>query len=1041
MKNIILFLAVFLISCHVMAQQTTVIGTVTDGGDGSPLIGANVLVKGTAVGTITDLDGNYKINLSAGENVLIISCIGYKTQEITLRAGQRTLDVVMKEDSELLDEVVVVGYGVQKKKLVTGATIQVNGDNIQKLSTTSTLGALQSQTPGVNITQSSGQPGENFKVVVRGMGTIGNSSPLYVIDGVPGGDINALNPSDVESIDVLKDAASAAIYGARAANGVILVTTKQGKAGKMQLSYDGFYGIQNVYKILPMLTAKEYMAITNEGRFNSGNSLYDFSREVPVQAALIEQGAWNGTNWLEEIRNSNAPMQSHAFNLTGGTESSTSSVGFSYTDQEGTFGVPVQPFFQRYTARLNSDYVLLKGNGFNIIKIGENLNYMFKENHGIGIGNIYWNDIHNMIVANPLMPVYNADGNFYNNADKHADRWSSNYSDVGNQLAQMVYRRGQNASENHSLQANAYIEIQPIKGLTWKSSYGYKMNLWSYRSYTNKFELSDTDADDRQTFDKINQQQGYSRSWTLENTLNYNFRIEAHTFDALIGQSVEKWGYGSQIEATNINSIFPDDFSKAYLSNGTASDVAIPRGYPSDEGRLASFFGRVNYNYKETYMASLVMRADGSSNFARRHRWGYFPSFSAGWVMTNEYFMEGLRDNGLDFLKPRASWGQNGNSNISNFQYLATITFDDQNSYFFNGYNTRDTGAYADILPNPDVTWETSEQLDLGLDARVLNSRLGINFDWFQKNTKNWLVQAPILASYGTGAPYINGGDIRNTGLELGLNWNDDIGGLHYGITFNASWLKNEVTRIANSEGIIHGDPNVLIQGMGEMYRAEVGMPIGYFYGFKTAGIFQNQDQIDNTLVKKEGAVPGDVIFVNNNGDTVIDEKDRTMIGNPFPDVTTGLNINLSYKNFDFSVTASGNFGQQIAKGVDLITNTTAIFDRWHGEGTSNALPRLGSNKSDNWGDNYASDLFIENGDFVKIANVTLGYDFKKLYHQIPLSQVRLYVAAQNLYTFTKYSGMDPEIGYGYDRSWVQGIDLGFFPSPRTFLVGVNLKF
>jgi TonB-linked SusC/RagA family outer membrane protein len=1041
--KLLIIVALLLINGFLVMAQTNVKvkGVVTSEADGFPLTGVNVVQKGSTNGVVTDLDGNFELTVPVGVQ-LEFTYIGFLAQSVTVSAGKSVYNVALREDSQSLDEVVVMGYGVQKKKLVTGATVQVSGNDLQKMSTASALGALQSQTPGVNITQSSGQPGEKFKVTVRGLGTVGDASPLYVIDGVPGGDINNLNPSDIESIDVLKDAASAAIYGARAANGVILVTTKQGKPGKMQIQYDGYYGVQNVVKMLPLLNATEYMQITNEGRFNSGVNLYDFSQEVPVQYARVASGEWNGTNWLEAIRNKNAPTQNHAINLLGGSETSHSALGFSYATQEGIFGKPVEPYFERYTARLNSDHVLLKGQGFDIIKIGENLNYTFRESRGIGIGNIYWNDVHNMIVSNPLMPVYNDDGTFYVNANKHADKWGSIYGGEGNQVAQMVYRRGQNANESHALNANAYLEIQPIKGLIYRGSYGYRMNSSSYRSYTNKFELSDTDADDRQTFDRIQQNASNSRQWSLDNTVSYSFKIKDHAIDAVIGQSVEKWGYGSSISAETINSIFPDDFDKAYLSNGAINTSATPSGSPENQGRLASFFGRVNYNYKETYMASAVLRVDGSSNFARGHRWGKFPSFSAGWVMTNEPWMEELRDKGLDFLKPRVSWGQNGNANINNFQYLATIAVDIQNDYFFQNYTVRSKGAYPDILPNPDITWETSEQLDLGFDARILNSRLGINFDYFRKDTKNWLVQAPVLASYGTGAPYINGGDIRNTGLELMLNWNDRVGDLSYGITVNASYLKNRVTRIANSEGIIHGDASVLIQGMGEMFRAEVGKPIGYFYGLKTAGIFQNQEQIDATPVKKEGSVPGDVIFVDTNNDGQITEADRTMIGNPFPDVTGGFTISLGYKGFDFSVTGNGNFGQQIAKGNDIISNTTAIFDRWYGEGTSNLLPRLGNSKTDNWGNNYCPDFYIEDADFVKISNITLGYDFKKLFPKMPLSQARFYIAAQNMFTFTGYSGMDPEIGYGYEgKNWVQGIDLGFFPAPKTYLFGVNLKF
>ena len=463
-------------------------------------------------------------------------------------------------------------------------------------------------------------------------------------------------------------------------------------------------------------------------------------------------------------------------------------------------------------------------------------------------------------------------------------------------------------------------------------------------------------------------------------------------------------------------------------------------GSPWDQGALASFFGRVNYNYAEKYMLTVVMRADGSSNFARGNRWGIFPSVSAGWVMTNEDFMQPLVDKGLDFFKLRGSWGQNGNQNITAFQYLATIAFNNSNSYFFgNDKKTRYEGAYADILANPDVTWETSEQIDLGFDARFLNSRLGVAFDWYKKTTKDWLVQAPVLASYGTGAPYINGGDVVNKGIEVALNWNDNIGrDFTYGVNLNVSWNKNEVTRIANEEGIIHGPSNILVQGMGEMYRAQVGYPIGYFYGYKTAGVFQNQAQVDATAAKLDTAQPGDLIYVDTDKNGVINQDDQTMIGDPHPDVTAGFSLNMGYKGFDFTVTANGAFGQQIAKCGDFWNYTTDIFNRWHGEGTSNTIPRLGGSNQ-NW--YTSSDLFIEDGDYVKITNITLGYDFKKLFRNIPLQQAHLYVSVQNAFTFTGYSGMDPEIGYGADTSWVSGIDTGFYPSPRTFLFGVNLKF
>ncbi len=1025
-------------------QQITIKGKVVDS-NGYPLPGVNIVEKGTSNGAITDLDGNYTIFVNDQNAILSFSFIGYLTEEIEV-AGKTTIDVALLEDVTALEEVVVIGYGIQKKKLTTGATIQVDGEDLEKLNTVSTLGALQSQSPGVNIVQSSGMPGESFKVTIRGLGTVGESAPLYVIDGVAGGDITSLNPADIESVDVLKDAASAAIYGARAANGVILITTKQGESGKMKVTYSTYYGIQNPYKVAPLLNAKEYMTIMNEINFNEGLELYDWESFMPELYQKIESGEWNGTNWLKEIRNEDAPIQNHAFNVIGGNDVSKFSLGFSYTGQEGIYGAPVQPDYQRYTARINSDHVILKKGDLNIIKVGENINFNYKEKKGIGIGNIYWNDIHNMLIGCPLMPVYGDNGEYFDKEDKAAYGLDELSADMANPIANMVYSRGQNLSKTYGLNANAYLEIQPVKSVVFRSSFGYKVSANSYRQYTPEYELSQSVMN---TVDEVHQEMTSGYSWTLENTINYSITAGDHSITALVGQSLEKWGKGDTLKVTNGNSLF-SSFDYAWVDNtqGYTSGVSEFYGSPWGEGGLASFFGRVLYNYKETYMASFVMRADGSSNFPRGNRWGYFPSVSAGWVITNESFMDNTLG-WLDFLKVRGSWGQNGNASIDNFQYLATVAFDGASKYSFgNTKDSQSTGGYADILPNEDITWETSEQLDFGFDARFLGSRLGLAFDWYKKDTKDWLVRAPILASYGTGAPYINGGDVENKGVEFAISWNDRAGDFTYGVNLNVAHNENKVTRIANGEGIIHGETNVLSQGTDEMYRAEVGMPIGYFWGYKTAGVFQNQEQINNTDVfLQSDPEPGDLIFVDTNGDGSITEDDKCKIGNPHPDMTLGISLNLGYKGFDVSVTSAGAFGHQIAKSYRSFADTkiqnytTDIFERWHGEGTSNKLPRLSSGSNANWQE--ISDIYIEDADYLKIQNVTIGYDFKTLFPNMPLGQTRLYVSAQNLYTFTNYSGMDPEVGYGPEdnSNWASGIDLGFYPSPRVYMVGINVKF
>lgn len=1021
-------------------QQKTIKGKVM-GTDSYSVIGANVYEKGTTNGVITDIDGQFAINVSSGNATLVFSFIGYLTQEIVV-GNKANLDIILEEDTKQLEEVVVVGYGTQKKKLLTGATQHIKGDNIQKLNTINPLGALQSQTAGVNITQVSGMPGEDYKVSIRGLGTMGNSTPLFIIDGVIGGNINNLNPSDIESIDVLKDAASSAIYGSRAANGVILVTTKQGVTGKPTISYDGYFGIQNIYKKPGLLNAQDYIMLQNEGRTMDGNDPYDFAALIP-NYNKIQNGEWKGTNWFDEATNKNAPIQNHAFNIVGGTEQSKYSLGISYANQEGVLGKPVQPQFERYTVRINTEYKLLKVKDYDLLKVGENLTFTHRIKNGIGIGAWGANDIRNMLSADPLMPLYNKDGAYYSHEDKVADGWNWDPM-AANPIALMEYSRGNNLNKDYVARGNIYMELQPVKNLKFRSSFGVTFSSNSTRRYIPVYNLSTTAFT---TEDYVAQSMSSGLSWIWENTLSYIYNLkDDHVFDIMIGQSAEKSGMGESLSGSNYNSLF-SDFKYAYLVNTPTIHAAktYVSGSPWEMGRLASFFGRINYNYKETYLASLVLRADGSSNFSHGNRWGYFPSASAGWVLSNENFMEPTK-NWLDFLKVRASWGQNGNASISAFQYLSTISFSNVGYYFGSDKSQTHTGAYPDIMPNKDVTWETSEQLDFGFDTRFLNNRLGFSFDYYKKKTKDWLLQAPVLASYGTNAPYINGGDVENKGLEMTLNWNDNAGDFFYGANINLSHNKNKVTRIANEEGIIYGPQNVLFQSATEIYRAQKGYPLGYFYGYKTSGVFQNEQEISNyNGAKLEGTNPGDLIFVDTNKDGIIDEKDKCRIGDPNPDFNLGLALNFSYKGFDLSVNATGVFGNQIMKSYrGHVTTpqhnfTKDLMDRWHGEGTSNRLPRLSLSGHSNW--QYVSDIYVEDGNYLRLQNITFGYDFKRLFSKLPCQQARIYFTGQNIFTITGYSGMDPEIGYGDGKSWASGIDVGFYPVPRTFLFGINLKF
>lgn len=1045
-KNVVKFGATLLVfwiilSSNLLHSQSKIIkGTVKSGGES--LVGASVIEKGTNNGTATDLDGQFTLTVKSGAEV-IITYLGYES--ITVKTGNQTVfDIRLKELTNALNEVVAVGYGVQQKKLVTGATVQVKGEDIARLNTTSALGALQSQTPGVNITKMSGKPGDGFKVTIRGLGTVGNSNPLYIIDGVANGDINMLNPSDIESVDVLKDAASAAIYGARAANGVILITTKQGKKGKASIQYDGYLGWQNVAKTVDVLNAKQYLDVMGKAGYDRNYFLANIPSEI---LSSVDDGTFTGTNWLNEMTMDNAPLQSHALNITASSDVSKFSAGFSYLSQEPIIGLKnndPKSNYERYTGRMNSEHNLMQLKDFTLLQFGQTLTmaYVNRNGLGMGTGSIYWNDVRNALAAIPLLPVYNSDGN-YHEALSGLDYESTN------PIAEMDYLRSRVNSKNYSARGSLYLTLQPIKNLKFKTNFGFAFNGWSSREYIPVYKLNTVNFAD---LDKVSQGAGNGYQWSWENTATYDFKLAGeHKFTALFGTSIEKWGLGEDVSGSNKGAKF-NTFDFAYLSNVSTMDNAQLFGTPWSDGGIVSFFGRLNYDYKGKYMATAVLRGDGSSNFARGHRWGYFPSFSAGWNMAEENFFSTLKGQ-IDQLKLRASWGENGNCNIPNFRYLASVAFGNASNaaqyYFGTDKSSATIGSYPDLIPNKNLKWETSRQIDIGLDSRFFRSRLGFNFDWYDKKTVDWLVQPTPLGSWGTGGPYVNGGDVVNKGFEIGLSWDDNIGGFRYGIKGNIAHNKNKVLSIDNSYGYINGVSDILTPNTTYLYRAEVGYPIGYFRGYKTGGIFQNQAQIDNYL-NAEGnkimptAKPGDVIFLDLNENGTIDEGDKTMIGNPHPDITYGITLNLAYKGIDLSVTAYGVGGNQIAKSYRNWTNkifqnyTTDILGAWDGEGTSNRIPAL-NGSSINRG--YISDLYIEDADYFRISNITLGYDLKSAFKFIPFSQVRIYGTVQNAFTFTKYSGLDPEVGYNAGESWASGIDLGFYPSARTYMVGCNIKF
>ncbi len=1015
------FIALFLFSLQISAQHI-VSGKITDD-EGLDLFGASVLVKGTSTGTVSEVDGTYRLEALSGDNILIFSYTGFETQEIEIN-GRSEINVTLLSASELLDEIVVVGYGRQKKKLVTGATVNVSGDELQNRNNTNALQALQGQTAGVNITSSSGQPGSGFEVNIRGVGTIGNSNPLYIVDGFPTGDITYLNNADIESVDILKDAASAAIYGSRAANGVILITTKKGKEGKPSVTFDSYRGTQSITNKLELLNSREYATIMNEQAVNSG--------KLPIFSNAEISAMDDGTNWVDQILVDNALTQNYSLGFQGGSTKSVYAVSANYTQQEGIIGGKDFSNYDRYGFRINSEHKILD----RYLTIGENLAYTYINQVGVPDGGQYYNHIRGALNTLPFMPVYDDKGEFYNNA-------SGEYIDQGthaNPYANLVYNN-QKKGDSQQLIGNVYLESEPIKNITFRSSMAVTNGTGNSRSYTPAYELSIYSRVDTSS---VSQSFYKNFSWNWENTLNYANQFGKNQIDVLVGSSAQKWN-GSSVSATNANLIF-DDIRYAYIDNTTyAFGIRQDVGGSGYEDALLSYFGRVLYNYDEKYLFSATMRADGSAKFAEGNRWGYFPSVSAGWVITNEDFFADTAGP-LTFLKLRASWGQNGSNFVAGFQYLAPITLSNTNYTFGTSEGSLTPGAYPSRLSNEDIHWETSEQMDIGFDSEFFGGKLFLNADWYSKITKDWLIQAPILATAGADAPFINGGDVINTGVELVAGWKERSNKFKYSISGNVAYNKNEVRDIPTDDQTIHGETNELWNNAPEFYRASVGLPIGYFWGYETDGIFQNEAEINSyTGVEnariQPGALPGDLKIVDTNGDGVITSDDKVMIGDPNPDFVFGLAVTLEYGSFDFSVAANGVAGNQLVQSYRNVSDQFSnypqtILDRWHGEGSSNTLPRL-----TNDGKNYSefSDIYVFDGDFIRINNISLGYDFSSLLRFVDLEQFRVFLSAQNAFTFTKYTGMDPEIGYG--QTFARGVDVGYYPRPRVLLVGLNMKF
>ncbi len=1059
-------------------KKVRIEGVVTTATDGEPCLGATVFLKDTNTAVVTNIDGQYSIEVPATGSVLVFSYIGYVEQEIALSAGRTSLSVAMSEDITELDDVVVIGYGVTKKKLVTGANINAKGEDISKLNTTTAMEALQGVAPGLSITRDTGAPGSTTSVTIRGLGTVGYSTPLFIVDGVQMSSIDNINPTFIESIDVLKDAASAAIYGSRAANGVILVTTKKGTQNqKTQVSYNGYMGVQTLANKIDMLDAQEYMYIQDEMRINDGLSGVDWysvltnnswlnSQEpglgIEYGEAIMEnlENGWSGTDWLDEITD-DAAITSHSVTITGGGSASRYSIGLGYYSQDGLVGGEIADAgYDRITATFNSDYVLLKKNNRDIITFGENLSFTNSSSKGVATGGIYYNDVYNAMRTTPLMPAYWSGSVDESGIAPNLDGLNSAHV---NPVAALYYNRGRNTdNNNNNIVGNVYLSIKPIEGLELRSSYGMNASFNSTRSYTE----TNSGFGEKLTAvvtDQVSQGMTQYTSYTFSNTASYDKDFGKHSWGFLIGNELNETTKNLSLSAWANGSIFTD-LEHAYLYNVPSPESISDYGYSGVDwaasgSSVASFMSRVSYSYDDKYMGVVTMRADGSSNFAPGYQWGYFPSVSAGWNFTEESFMED--QDVLTWGKLRLSWGQNGNCVLQDstgsgvgFVYTSNVTTDSYGYYFGDFKETQTSASYPSNVPNTELTWETSEQLNIGVDLSFLDSRLGVTFDWYDKTTKDWLVVAPILGTYGADAPFINGGSIMNRGAELSLRWNDNVGDFSYGIGLSLSKNKNEVLELNSEAGFISSSTAQVFDTADAVSRVEVGMPIGYFYGYQTDGILQNQAEVD-AYVNSEGvayfddAQPGDVRFVDYNGDGVIDDNDKTMIGDPNADIQMGLQLNFRYKGAYMNLTATGKFGHQVFNTYfwgDTSSNnqwrnwSTEILDRWTGEGTSDYLPRLTSTSHRN--SSYISDLYVYDADFVRISNITVGYDFSYLIKSGWMKNLSVYVAVNNLYTFTEYAGLDPDVSYGgSDAPWASGIDLGLYATPRTTMIGVNLGF
>ena len=1066
MSRITLLLAILLFSPLGLLAQTMVVNGVVVDEMGEPVIGANAYVKGTTIGAITDIDGNFSLSGVPTGATIGFSFVGYISQEQPARSQ---MNVVLVEDKKLLEDVVVVGYGVQKKSVVTAAIAKVSSDDLLGKAPVRVDNALKGLAAGVNVTANSGQPGESSRVRVRGTGSYNASDPLYIVDGIPlEGGLDIVNPNDIESIEVLKDAASGAIYGARAANGVIIVTTKKGKQGKAQINYNASWGWQTAWKHREVTNATEYAVLQNEKYVNAGQDA-PYSDPYNLTDAMGNAIPLNGgTDWQSLVFNDNAPIVNHDVSVSGASDRMSYYVSLGYFSQEGIVGGNYgQSNYDRLTLRSNNNYTLIDAtkerNFLNKLDLSINLSYLRTHSTGIATNSEFGSVLGSALYMSPIltptvsgayadkMKATYADydlptdenGNPYTIAS-----YGGTYQEMNNPIAMMV---AQNPSKNwsHKFVPHFNITLGLWDNLKYSFSYSSDLSFWGYDGAVKSlYYLS---GNNKQEHTSASQFSAKSNTWQIENVISYDKTLGRHSFNVVLGQSAFK-SKGSEIGGSrwhlvNINkpsiNYATGNFELSKDADGNITGATVEYsvwGGPYTEHTLSSLFARGSYNYDERYMFQFTLRRDGSSRFGSNNKYGVFPSFSLGWNFVREPYFN--LPEWVTIGKLRYSWGKNGYENIGDFTYTTLTSMG--NNVLFGRIATKQNGSKANRIANPDLKWEESEQHDLGIDLGFMKDALTLSVDYFIKKTNGMILSMPIPSYVGETKPLGNVGDMENKGVEIELGWKGHISDFHYSLKGNVSYVKNTLKNLGNTEGFLNFDGIQGIAGGGT--RAENGQPFPFFYGYKTDGVFQNMDEVRAYTNASGGliqpnAVPGDVRFVDVNGDGEITTDDRTNIGNGTPDWTFGFNANADWKGFDFNIFLQGVQGSDVFDGTyrsDVYSGNYPkwMLNRWTGEGTSDKYPRLSLQDETNW---QVSDLYVCDGSYLRIKNMSIGYTLPaKITRRAFIERFRIYGMVENLVTWTKYWGFDPEIASGGTSL---GIDRGVYPQARTWTVGFNIAF